>query len=83
MNIPDEAVEAALEAMEDMAFLINGELGTVYRHDAIRAALEAAAPFLMGQAWDEGAESTRDFQNRFWAAEDLALPPANPYRAEQ
>jgi hypothetical protein len=46
MNIPDEAVEAAYEALPIDSYIAG------LSH--VRAMLEAAAPFLMAQAWDEG-----------------------------
>lgn len=63
VTIPDEAVEAAARAMvgasknwsleEWDAPFIPERYKDRYRTQA-RAALEAAAPHLMGQAWDEG-----------------------------
>lgn len=61
MNISDEAFDAAYEA-----YWASGS--------SIGAALEAAAPFLMAQAWDEGYE-TKDGEYPFGA---LAI---NPYRS--
>ena len=50
MKIPDQAVEAARAAYWSypMKRAINNS------DEAFRAALEAAAPHLMAQAWDEG-----------------------------
>lgn len=76
--IPAEAVEAAAEAIMHAAF---GQELPEAPEDLARAALEAAAPYIRAQAWDEGfdrgfydplAGSDKD------ASESLAV---NPYRA--
>jgi hypothetical protein len=66
--IPDAAVEAALNAF------YRGS-APVHPHDiaSMRAALEAAAPHMMEQAWDEG----------YFAAvlqAKIGRPARNPYR---
>jgi hypothetical protein len=48
--IPDEAVEAACEA-------VSKSKGKMAFEDSVRLALEAAAPHLMAAAWDECASS--------------------------
>jgi hypothetical protein len=60
MNISDEAVEAAARAYTHAAPYLSAE-------NAIREALEAAAPHLMAEAWEQG-----------WDAEGWQ---ANPYRS--
>jgi hypothetical protein len=65
MTIPDEAVEAALEVFwekEDLTYM-----------EAMRAALEAAAPYLLIAAWDEGYTVGNAHNGR---------RDANPYRNE-
>lgn len=74
MNIPDEAVEAAaskvLEAL-DRGF-------TAYQ--IAYAALEAAAPFIAAQAWDEGMQAGYlNRANETWAG---ISPLNNPYRSQ-
>ena len=67
--IPAEAVEAAAKAW----------LAAGLFDDQMRAALEAAAPYLTqdarAEAWDEGYEAA-DADARF------SLPPDNPYRKD-
>ena len=48
--IPDAAVEAAVSAWMGRKL----QPGNWTQEDGMRAALEAAAPYLMAQAWDEG-----------------------------
>jgi hypothetical protein len=53
--IPAEAVEAAAIAMEEAALVLIGrDLGFLHRNDIARAALEAAAPYMLAAAWGEG-----------------------------
>lgn len=82
MTIPDEAVEAAAKA-------IAGEYWRTAMDDA-RAALEAAAPFLMARAWDACAV-TVEAATRLVAPDDITPMGAriinkvaknNPYRSE-
>jgi hypothetical protein len=66
MNISDEAVEASYKG-----FMEIGRGGTI--RQAISRALEAAAPHLMAQAWDEGRQ-----------ADDFSVSTGfekNPYRS--
>lgn len=68
MTISDEAVEAAYKA-----FMEIGHGGTI--RQAISRAIEAAAPHLTAQAWEEGrldghAEEQSGFENAM-----------NPYRS--
>lgn len=71
MMISDEAVEAAAKAFIE--------------HGTLLEALEAAAPHMLAEAWDEGAESVE------WC--EIAIPcgdcdqcrkpePTNPYRSQ-
>lgn len=61
MNISDEAVEAAAEAMEDAALsLIGSDLGTTYRNDIARRTLEAAAPHMLSHEHQQTADAHRD-----------------------
>ena len=92
MNIPEEAIEAAARAMHpevwDKALFVReyGEMaGRVHMRRAqkewlgiARAALEAAAPLLMAQAWDEGRAhgAVWPYGHRGLATDD------NPYRKE-
>lgn len=60
MKISEEAIEAAAEGLVDHIEQkpwehMGDHLQSTYRDDA-RAALEAAAPLLMAQAWDEGCD---------------------------
>jgi hypothetical protein len=69
VNIPDEAVEAAHKAWRAQA----GTEGTIFEYN-LRAALEAAAPYLMEQAWNEGY----DYCNGDGVSEWVP----NPYRSQ-
>lgn len=79
--IPEEAIEAATFAIYQAnsphaaAFQIGD-----YRPDAI-AALKAAGPILMSQAWDEGYETySRDEEDSYWGPRAVTRP--NPYRSQ-
>lgn len=92
MNIPDEAIEAVKSVLRDEGLDEKGgnphswrcEFPDLYPNhctcvdDLARAALEAAAPLLMAQAWDEGEEA--GYANA--KAEDWPTFPqhSNPYR---
>jgi hypothetical protein len=76
--ISDEAVEAAHKAWRAQA----ATDGAIFEYN-LRAALEAAAPYIAAEAWDEGA---RDGQ---WNAEHIFQTDAgarhaieNPYRSQ-
>lgn len=80
--IPAEAVEAAAKALRKT---FNGyeverpwdsrDQKTTYHNDAI-AALEAAAPCMMAEAWQKGRNAGQmDPYDRY--------PATNPYRSEQ
>jgi membrane-bound lytic murein transglycosylase B len=66
--IPDRAVEAAAEAIE---YALQTGVGV---KDIARDALEAAAPYLMRAAWDEGKSSG-------WDAARGEPEESNPYEA--
>lgn len=83
MTLPDEAVEAAIGALSPT------DAATIYP-DAMHAALEAAAPFLMARAWDACAV-TVEAATRLVAPDDITPMGArvinkvaknNPYRSE-
>jgi hypothetical protein len=94
MNISDEAVEAALDAL--LGVFQQGANGGVYIQGnsdtdwvvdgiadlplAVRKAVEAAAPHLMAQAWDAGVKAERQWRTQF-AKGGEPTDPANPYRA--
>lgn len=72
MTTPNnEAIDAALTAFSDEI----AKVGSLHK-DALIAALTAAAPFIMAQAWEEG-----------WAHYRMHFSPndpeygANPYRS--
>jgi hypothetical protein len=68
MNIPDEAVEAAAQALRD-AF----DWGVTDFDKQARAALEAAAPHMMAGAWDEGRETSGPYPvNPYKKSEDAS-----------
>lgn len=72
MTVPDEAVEAAARAMLDAMY--DDKTLKVDDEDRgiARATLEAAAPLIAAQAWDEGS----------WVAQSWKLPrEQNPYRS--
>jgi len=79
MNIPDEAVEAAANELHDReGYSISLADSPKYRKDYYRAlateVLEAAAPYMLAQAWDEGREAD-DFEVSIGF-------DANPYRSQ-
>lgn len=80
MNIPKEAVEAAARELniyvtpwEDL----KEEQRNGWRSQA-HAALRAAAPMLMAQAWDEGAKAMMRAVSEEQSVSFIA--PNNPYR---
>ena len=72
MNIPAEAIEAAHRAWREQANLP----GTIFEYN-LQAALEAAAPHLMAQAWDQGAGAVWTFMSN---QDPRRARPTNPYR---
>ena len=87
MTISDEAVEAAAATLfrirtgRDFSEMTGGP-----RHlwvDEARQALIAAAPHLMAQAWDEGADSAWENSGEGWNGEyprHAFEKDGNPYR---
>ena len=71
MVIPEAAVEAALGAFYQGA-------AAVHPHDraSMRAALGAAVPHMLAEAWDDGAET---MERSTWPDGDM---PENPYRSK-
>lgn len=82
MNISDEAVEAAETALRSKVNQIRyGEEWDDWRARQARAAIEAAAPFIAAQAWDEGEHA--GYMNRSAEERHGIEPHTNPYRSEQ
>jgi hypothetical protein len=86
--IPDEAVEAAAEAL--VGSTLGDHSGTNWEDffEAARKALNAAAPSLMAQAFDEGQKSGMRHADRLVAAAKIGRPELpgplspNPYRTQ-
>ena len=91
MNIPEEAVEAAARAGDPEAWNEESMAGAWGRNAGVhmrlaqslartraRAALEAAAPMLMAQAWNEGAKAMKRAVSEEQSVSFIA--PNNPYR---
>ena len=84
--IPDEAIEAAAEAL--VASTLGDHSGTNWEDffEAARKALNAAAPQLMAKAFDEGQKSGMRHRTRRLAAAKIGRPELpgpispNPYR---
>lgn len=55
MTVPDEAIEAAIGALSPT------DAAAIYP-DAMRAALEAAAPYLRAQALEDAADAYRHYE---------------------
>jgi hypothetical protein len=70
--IPDEAVEAATEVIWEMADSLQSH---EYAKEIARAALEAATPRFIEQAWEEA-------YGLGWADRNVGAQPtrSNPYR---
>jgi hypothetical protein len=88
VNISDEAVEAAARALVEALKGDNtGYVDASFPNDttidisgfdlpaAVRTILEAAAPFLMAQAWEEGRQAEED-------TPPLHRSAPNPYRSQ-
>ena len=73
--VPEEAVEAAARAWLERST----KPGSWTLEGSVRAALEAAAPFIAAKAWDEGVEYSASLLN----GEEFAssFRKDNPYRA--
>ncbi|AYN57303.1 hypothetical protein PBI_BRIDGETTE_37 [Arthrobacter phage Bridgette] len=87
-SIPDEAVEAAAKVLDPHTMSSGGALAGKFREATraeARAILEAAAPYLMAQAWDEGVEVGQGgwclLETPCGVCEHCTTPgPSNPYR---
>lgn len=73
MTIPEAAVKAANKA-------VYRSFKGLIRPALVQVVLEAAAPHLMAQAWQEGADSALDALNSHIKREPYKL--VNPYRKE-
>jgi hypothetical protein len=73
--IPEAAIEAAAAEIERRMF------GPVKLGDLVRGALEAAAPHMLADAWDEGSIAgwVESGLPHSWSAEN-SLRSSNPYR---
>ena len=84
--IPDEAIEAAAEALVGSTLGDRSGINWEEFFEAARSALEAAAPQLMAQAFDEGQKSGMRHADRLIAAAKIGKPELpgpigpNPYR---
>lgn len=74
MNAPDEAVEAAVEA-------VSKSKGKLRFEDSVRLALEAAAPHLMAHS-QLNAELAKAWDRGWVAAAGWPQDDHNPYRHE-
>jgi len=86
MSVPDEAVEAAAKAASKDDAEPNWYLETERFRNTwrirMRAALEAAAPILMSEAWDEGVnDGTWNAEHHFQIANGTRQEIENPYRS--
>lgn len=76
--IPDEAVEAAVKAWDRHWGARYGDDAMDEMGEEVRIALEAAAPHMLAEAWDEGCEAMHATTGGEW-------PPIhedNPYRSQ-
>ena len=77
--IPDAAVEAAaaahLEERGESTWEDLTEHGRLQRRLWMRAALEAAAPHMLAQAWEAGGRAAT-------GTYDTGYPAHNPYRSQ-
>ena len=94
MNISKEAIEAAEKSLRDEGLDDVGNPPHGWRceypdlypgyctcvTDLARAALEAAAPLLMAQAWNEGAKAMKRAVSEEQSVSFIM--PNNPYRKE-
>lgn len=83
MNISNEAIEAAGDVLvyhqrRDVTSCMCGwaELGRSHAAHQAELALEAAAPYIRAQAWDEGMQAMYDTTSSEWPP----IPERNPYR---
>jgi hypothetical protein len=88
LNISDEAVEAAVDALVGSRLGDYPGISGEEFVEAARAALAAAAPHIAAQAWDEGQKSGLRHADRLVAAAKIGHPELpgtrspNPYRRE-
>lgn len=86
--IPDEAIEAAAEALVSSTLGERSGINWEEFFEAARGALKAAAPQLMAQAFDEGRKSGMRHADRLVAAAKIGRPELpgpispNPYRSK-
>ncbi|UYM26585.1 hypothetical protein SEA_BAUER_36 [Arthrobacter phage Bauer] len=76
-SIPDEAVEAAAKVLDPQTMGSGGALAEKFQEATraeARAILEAAAPHLMAQAWEDGYHAA--------LSDGYEYQTANPYRSE-
>jgi len=76
MSVSDEAVEAAARAIARYETGTQSPIPNDTDIAHARTALEAAAPFIAAQAWDEGWDAMADFDHR-----QAGQYPSNPYRS--
>lgn len=85
MNIPEEAIDAAAKALHDKdcgfndwEYIHPGQWP--YRDRALQA-LEAAAPYLMAEAWEQGWENARGNYCSLYTGRDIPewVTLVNPY----
>jgi hypothetical protein len=77
MRISDEAVEAAGRAVFEQVDVIQTP---EYAAEIARIALEAAAPHMLGDAWDAGGEAAIEREHTYGAEEKAKF--SNPYRSQ-
>jgi hypothetical protein len=80
-EIPDEAVEAAREAVRAAMIEFGPDGHTDGDEEITRAALEAAAPHMLAAAWREGHDAGRDYQGDGWNSDAHDPDDDNPYRS--
>lgn len=84
--IPDEAIEAAAEALVSSTLGDRRGINWEEFFEAARLALKASAPYLMAQAFDEGQKSGMRHADRLVSAAKIGRPELpgslspNPYR---
>lgn len=75
MTVPDQAVEAAVDALV-MTRMGDYNIEMPEFRKAAREVLEAAAPFIAAQAWDEGWNAFARYDS-----DQRQSYPDNPYRS--
>jgi hypothetical protein len=74
--IPNEAVEAIHAAICEES--LEDHMDPQWPGRCVKAA-QAAAPYLMAQAWDRGETAGRSYAMRIMSDEARAPKPTNPY----